>query len=164
MQPRSQRSWAYRSLCLWFHRRLRPKSNRLSTRQPTRPPLYPPPAVLQRPAGADDQIRTSTTSVADYFAAKMRARQQGAAAPAAAAATPPTAAVAAPPAETVPEQDPEVQDALEGATLVAGGVAGKKKEGKKRKRKDGVEKADTNRDGAEGRGESKKRRKKRKAE
>ena len=95
----------------------------------------------------------------------MRARQQGTAAPAiVAAATPPTAAaVAAPPAETVPEQDPEAQDALDGATLVAGGVAGKK-EGKKRKRKDGVEKAETSRDGTERHGESKKRRKKRKAE
>jgi hypothetical protein len=98
--------------------------------------------------------------VADYFAAKMRARQQAAV----------TATSTAQPAESVPvpvpvpEPDPEAQDAPEGMRSVDGVVAGKKKD-RKRKRKGAVEKAEMcDDDGTELHAESKKRKKKRKTE
>jgi hypothetical protein len=111
-----------------------------------------PTPALQSPA-VDDQIRTSTTSVADYFAAKMRGRQQ--------AAT--TAAPIPQQAEAIPEQGSEAQGMPEETALVDEIVTGKKKE-KKRKRRDAVEKAEPHNDGTEEHGERKKRKKKRKAE
>jgi len=103
----------------------------------------PPNSAPQCP---DDQIRTSTTSVADYFAAKMRARQQ--------------VAVTAPPTATpTPESDPEAQDVLEGTTPVDGIVVAKDKK-RKRERKDAVEVAEMHGDCTELHAESKKGKKK----
>ena len=120
------------------------------------PSPAPTPTTSQCRPAADDQIRTSTTSVADYFAAKMRARQQ-----VAVTVTPtvlqPDESIPVPVLVPVPE--PEAQDPLEETTLVDGIVAGKKKE-KKRKRKDAVENAETHDDRIELHAESKKRRKK----
>ena len=116
------------------------------------------PATQRHPA-ADDQIRTSTTSVADYFAAKMRARQQ--------VSVTATSTVFQPNESVpVPEPEPEAQDSPEGATPVDEIVVGKKKKEKKRKRKDRVdEKVETyDDDRLELRAESKKRKKKRKME
>ena len=118
------------------------------------PAPTPTTIIPQYRHAADDQIRTSTTSVADYFAAKMKARQQ------VAVTVTPTVLQ---PDESIlvpePEPEPEAQDPSEGMTLVDGIVAGKKKE-KKRKRKDAVEKAETHDDRIELHTESKKRKKK----
>jgi hypothetical protein len=90
--------------------------------------------------------------VADYFAAKMRARQQ--------------APVPVPIPVSVPESDSEAQDAPEGTTPVDGIVAGEenKKRKRKRKRMDTVELAEMHGGRTELHAESKKRRKKRKVE
>ena len=114
------------------------------------PAPTPTTTIPQHRHAADDQIRTSTTSVADYFAAKMKARQQ------VAVTVTPTVLQ---PDESIPVPEPEAQDPSEGMTLVDGIVAGKKKE-KKRKRKDAVEKAETHDDRIELHTESKKRKKK----
>jgi hypothetical protein len=103
----------------------------------------------------DDQIRTSTTSVADYFAAKMRARREGA------TTTPPTATFQATAAEPVPGLD------AEGTVLVDEVVAGKRTKDRKRKRNDAdaveKERAKVHDGDADPQGERKGKRKKRKA-
>ena len=110
-------------------------------------PTNPPNSAPQCP---DDQIRTSTTSVADYFAAKMRARQQ-------VAITAPSTVQSAP--IPIPESDSEAQDVLEGTTPVDGIVIAKDKK-RKRKRKDAVEVAEMHGDCTELHAESKKGKKK----
>jgi len=111
----------------------------------------PPNSALQCP---DNQIRTSTTSVADYFAAKMRARQH------VAVTTLPTIRPAPIPIPTpTPESDSEAQDVLEGTTPIDGIVVAKDKT-RKRKRKDAVEVAEKHGDCTELHAESKKGKKK----
>jgi len=118
----------------------------------------PPNSAPQCP---DDHIRTSTTSVAEYFAAKMRARQQVAVT---APSTVQPAPIPIPIPIPIPKSDSEAQDVTEGTTSVDGIVVAKDKK-RKRKRKDAMEKADMHGDCTELHAESKKgKKKKRKTE
>lgn len=57
-----------------------PNTNSLANQGASTPSLLersvPNKEVVSHPTGREDQLKTSTTSVADYFAAKMKARQQ----------------------------------------------------------------------------------------
>jgi len=141
-----------------------PSQTQSARNTPAESPSPAPTPALQCPA-ADNQIRTSTTSVADYFAAKMRARQQVAVTATSTSTAQPAESVPVPVPVLVPEPDTEAQDASGGTTTPVDGIVAGRKKDKKRKRKDAVEKAETHDDCAELHAESKKRKKrKRKTE